>query len=303
MDIRWLQDFLTVAETGNFTRAAERRNASQAAFSRRIQSLEAWVGAALIDRGIHPARLTPAGEQFRQHAASIVRATMDARSDIAGDPEARREHVRVALPYALATSQFAQWWPRWSQSRKLSCSVVLGNIDDLVTSLMSDSVDLMLCFESVQQPVYLDPEGFERLHVVEDRLVPYASRELMSRQHFALPGRADKPLPLLLYTPGVYLARLVEMMLESSNGHVIGSRVIESDMSDVLRDLAAAGHGIAWLPASSVGPAWQGLLQALPGTPWSMPLNVIAFRRKGNRRAAVERVWAELERNRPGVAR
>ncbi|MGL4976364.1 MAG: LysR family transcriptional regulator, partial [Bosea sp. (in: a-proteobacteria)] len=41
MDIRWLQDFLTVAETGNFTRAAERRNASQAAFSRRIQSLEA----------------------------------------------------------------------------------------------------------------------------------------------------------------------------------------------------------------------------------------------------------------------
>ena len=61
MEIRWLQDFLAVAETGNFTRAAEQRNASQAAFSRRIQQLEAWVGAALIDRSIIPTRLTPAG--------------------------------------------------------------------------------------------------------------------------------------------------------------------------------------------------------------------------------------------------
>ena len=135
MDIRWLQDFLTVAETGNFTRAAERRNASQAAFSRRIQSLEAWVGTALIDRGIHPARLTPAGEQFRLHAASIMRATMDARSDVAGDPQARREHVRVALPYALATSQFAQWWPRWSQAGALSILRMCASRSPASTSL------------------------------------------------------------------------------------------------------------------------------------------------------------------------
>ena len=30
MELRWLQDFLMVAETGNFTRAAERRNTSPA---------------------------------------------------------------------------------------------------------------------------------------------------------------------------------------------------------------------------------------------------------------------------------
>ena len=48
MELRWLQDFLMVAETGNFTRAAEKRNTSQAAFSRRIKSLEAWLGFDLI---------------------------------------------------------------------------------------------------------------------------------------------------------------------------------------------------------------------------------------------------------------
>ncbi|MGH8818064.1 MAG: LysR family transcriptional regulator, partial [Achromobacter pestifer] len=58
MDTRWLQDFITLSEVRNFTRAAEARNLSQAAFSRRIQSLENWVGARLIDRSAFPTQLT-----------------------------------------------------------------------------------------------------------------------------------------------------------------------------------------------------------------------------------------------------
>ncbi len=68
MEIRWLQDFLTVAELGNFTRAAEERHASQAAFSRRIQSLESWLGVTLIDRSVFPTRLTVEGERFKEQA-------------------------------------------------------------------------------------------------------------------------------------------------------------------------------------------------------------------------------------------
>ncbi len=54
MDLRWFQDFLTLAECGQFTTAAELRHVSQSAFSRRIQSLETWAGAALIDRAAFP---------------------------------------------------------------------------------------------------------------------------------------------------------------------------------------------------------------------------------------------------------
>ena len=64
MDTRWLQDFVTLSEVRNFTRAAELRNLSQAAFSRRIQSLEQWLGARLIDRNAYPTQLTDAGERF-----------------------------------------------------------------------------------------------------------------------------------------------------------------------------------------------------------------------------------------------
>jgi hypothetical protein len=50
MDIMWLEDFIKLADEGNFSRAAEARNLTQPAFSRRIRALEEWVGATLVDR-------------------------------------------------------------------------------------------------------------------------------------------------------------------------------------------------------------------------------------------------------------
>ena len=62
MNLIWLEDFLALAATGNFSRAAEERHSSQPAFSRRIRGLEEWVGADLFDRSTQPARLTEVGE-------------------------------------------------------------------------------------------------------------------------------------------------------------------------------------------------------------------------------------------------
>jgi len=149
MELRWLQDFLMVAETGNFTRAAERRNTSQAAFSRRIKSLEAWLGFDLIDRSVYPTQLTPQGERFREHAGELLRQMLDSRDELGGKPLRSHEHIRIALPFAMATAQLPQWWQAWSAERRMSCSVVVGNIHDLVTSLVSGNADLMIS-ESVE---------------------------------------------------------------------------------------------------------------------------------------------------------
>ncbi|MFM9458768.1 LysR family transcriptional regulator, partial [Streptomyces europaeiscabiei] len=54
LDISWLEDLAAVADTRNLTRAAELRNVSQSGLSRRLQSLENWTGAALLDRRKSP---------------------------------------------------------------------------------------------------------------------------------------------------------------------------------------------------------------------------------------------------------
>ena len=79
MDIEWLEDFLVLSDLSSFTRAAQTRNVTQSAFSRRIRSLEDWIGIALIDRDTVPPRLTVAGHLFRDAAREMVRQLQDTR--------------------------------------------------------------------------------------------------------------------------------------------------------------------------------------------------------------------------------
>jgi LysR family transcriptional regulator, hypochlorite-specific transcription factor HypT len=292
MDTRWLQDFLTLAETGNFTRAAARRNASQAAFSRRIQNLELWAGAALIDRSIFPTRLTAAGEQFRQHAADVLSRLMDARGELEGRPVTGRDQVRIALPYVISTAAFPGWWRGWTEKRPLACALVHGNIHDLAAALASGAADVMICHEAAEQPVQLG-QGFQRHVFGRDVIRPWASREFLQRHPNAFPGKEGSPLPLLSYTPGVYFARLVELSLEAAPQRLLGQRVAESDMADVLCRMAEAGLGVAWLPDSTVKAA-GGALLPLGGSAWEMPLGIVAYRAEKARSRAVSDLWKAL---------
>ena len=117
MDFRWLQDFLSLAETGSFTAAAETQHSSQPAFSRRIQALETWLGAELIDRTRYPTTLTAAGEQFRKQAAEMVQRLIDARGELHGDPVGGPETITIALPHTLAITRFPGWWTGLTRHR------------------------------------------------------------------------------------------------------------------------------------------------------------------------------------------
>ena len=304
MDTRWLQDFLTLADTRNFTRAAERRNTSQAAFSRRIQSLEAWAGTALIDRSDYPARLTHAGEQFRLQAADIIARLMDARGELDGRPVFGRDHVRIALPYLISTALFPAWWTDWTVDKAVSCSLLHGNIHDLTTSLISDAADIMICHETAQQPVHFDPNEFERLTLGTDTLRPWAARSLAGSTRFGFPGVEGRPVPLLMYSPGVYFARLVDLIIEAAPQPLFGARLAETDMADVLHGMTIAGHGVAWLTQSTLaargstmtgGREAQHELVPVGGEGWALPLVITAFRAKNCRNAAVLKLWTRMQ--------
>jgi LysR family transcriptional regulator, hypochlorite-specific transcription factor HypT len=293
VDTRWLQDFLTLVETRNFTKAAALRNASQAAFSRRIQSLEAWAGTALIDRSEYPPRLTQSGEQFRVHAAEVLARLMDARGELDGRPVFGRDHVRIALPYLISTALFPQWWKTWSAKTTLSCSLLHGNVHDLTTALVSGAADIMICHETAQQPVHLDPAEFERLTLGADVLRPWVSPALSASPHFSFPGFEGRPVPLLMYSPGVYFARLVDLIVESAARPLNGVRLVETDMADALHAIAMEGQGVAWLTQSTVS-AHGNRLVPVGGDAWSLPLTITAFRVKKSRQTAVSRLWSHL---------
>jgi LysR family transcriptional regulator, hypochlorite-specific transcription factor HypT len=80
MDTKWLEDFVSLAQTRSFSRSAQLRHVTQPAFSRRIQALEAWAGVDLVDRSLYPTRLTPAGETFLAQAHEMLASLQATRT-------------------------------------------------------------------------------------------------------------------------------------------------------------------------------------------------------------------------------
>lgn len=72
MELRHLRYFQAVAETLNFTRAAERLHIAQPPLSRQIQQLEDLLGVALLERG-RPLRLTEAGRFFYEQSGTLLK--------------------------------------------------------------------------------------------------------------------------------------------------------------------------------------------------------------------------------------
>ncbi len=72
MDLRHLRYFVAVADTLNFSRAAERMRVAQPALSRQIHDLEQELGFKLFVRTTTRVRLTEAGRYFRQQAEKLL---------------------------------------------------------------------------------------------------------------------------------------------------------------------------------------------------------------------------------------
>ena len=291
MDTRWFQDFVTLAEVQNFTRAADLRNVSQAAFSRRIQALEQWLGAKLIDRAAFPTRLTPAGERFRKVATQLLGQIADARAEIGEAPS--RNHVRIALTYTLASTRLPRWWPAWSDHGAITASLEVGNVHDTVSAFSAGSADILIGFHQATHPIQLDAQRFERFELGSEKLRPYASQALL-QSGLKLPGSTSQPVPLLMYSPSGYFARVVDTAIEQSTQPLCGYRAFEAEMTDILADLACQGMGIAWLPDSSFASGRLHNLAAIGDGAWDTTIGIVAYRARANTRGVVDQLWARI---------
>lgn len=95
MELHQLRYFLAVAETGNFTRAAERCAVAQPSLSQQIQKLEQELSVPLFDRLPRRAVLTEAGRRLHEHAASILASVRDAKRHVFDD--ARRVAGQLSI--------------------------------------------------------------------------------------------------------------------------------------------------------------------------------------------------------------
>ncbi len=291
METRWIQDFVTLTEVRNFTRAAELRNVSQAAFSRRIQALEQWLDTTLVDRTCFPLRITEAGERFRPAAMALLDQIADTKAEVAGQQASNQ--LKVALPFALAATRLAGWWRQWNTDPEVKLDVGTGSVHDTLQALSEGRVDLVICYSHAASPVVADLSRHDTVRMGVERLRPYAANR-EGQPAYAFPGQAAQPVPLLMYAPSVYFARVVESVLDQAKAPTHGYTAVESAMTDVLASMAREGLGVAWLPDSSFVQGRYPDLVPVGGSEWAIDIDINAYRLKTNNRKVLERIWARL---------
>lgn len=302
METKWLEDFISLAETRSFSRSAELRHVTQPAFSRRIQSLEAWLGADLIDRTSYPTRLTAAGEVFYEQALEMLGQVNNARALLRGKRPAAQTTVDFAVPHTLSLTFMPKWLSALEQGfGPLHSRLIALNVHDAVMTIVEGGCDLLLCYHHPRQPVQLDASRYDMLVLGSESLRAYARSSKAGVPELQLPGSAKSPLPFLSYTSNAYLGRMVELILADAKRPLHLQKRYETDMAEGLKMMALEGHGVAFLPESAVvREVKQKLLaRADGGQPdWEVTMEIRLYRERPSPqrpgKPVVSRLWDYL---------
>ncbi len=301
MEIKWLEDFVTLADTSSFSRAAEMRNVTQPAFSRRIKQLEGWMGATLISRATMPAELTPAGRNFLPVAQEAIRTLYAARETL------RPSHEVGLLRFAALHTLTVTFFPHWLKALEkaggaFSTSLMpdRGGIEANLESLVGDEADFFLTYAHPEVPFHLDRGKFAALTVAHDRLVPLVAPTVVM-SGAPQPGRnlldravAEPRLavPYLSYGFnsffGVALSRLLlrRPPFRRRTTH-------ENTISAGLMNMAMTGAGICWLPESLARDEIETgrIVRASADEGWNLDLDIRLYRHAASRNRKVDDLW------------
>jgi DNA-binding transcriptional LysR family regulator len=231
-----LRSFVSVVDTGGFTRAGERVHRTQSTVSQQIRRLEEDMGRPLLHRDGKRVRPTEEGERLLSYARRILALADEARDAVSrpsGDGP-----VRLGLPEEFVASRLTEMLSEFARSNPdLRLSVRCGKSERVRRALERGDLDLALFKRDAQETGGI-ASWRERLRWVTSRRRPVD------------PGR--DPLPLAVFEQGcLYRSRAIHAL------EVVGhSWHIAYTSPSILGIQAAvsAGLGISILPEIAVLP-------------------------------------------------
>lgn len=294
MDILLFRNLECLRKTGNFSQAAALENLSQPAFSRRIKTMEAWVGVMLVDRSRQPVRLTEAGTQMLEAGLQALSRIEQERSQIL---EAQSLPDKYVVTFGAQHSIGWRFYPAWLQALEEAYGPILSRLraDDLpncMRDLKHGDVDFVIAYQGANAPA---TGPFESVVIGDDQLIPVCKPDADGRPIFGfdVPGIE---MPFLRFGEAAPIGAHLEPLFVSQNLTARLRTVYENSMTGALRIRARAGDGVAWLPKSLVAPDLDnGLLVRTGDADWNIDLEIRMFRNVQRSNRLIRSIWSFLE--------
>lgn len=303
MNLSWLDDFLALSASGNFSRAAEERHMTQPAFSRRIRALEEWLGTELFDRSGQPATLTPAGTWFRDEALQLLSRVARLPGEACAVAGAHSASLRFASTHALSFTFLTGWLRELRPRDDLSPITLVSDVLARCESMLAESkVQFLMCHAHPQASSRLQAEGFPFVSVGADQLIPLSApgpdgRPLHRIEHTTSP----EPLRFLGYSEESGIGRILREVNASFFERVPVQHVFKAHLASALRTMALDGAGMAWLPLTLVQEDLAaGRLVDAGAQRWRIEMEIRLYRDKAPLGPYGEDLWAAVCAASPG---
>ena len=292
MRIAWFEDFLALVEAGSFSRAADRRNVAQPAFSRRIRLLEEWVGVTLFDRNNQPIRLTDGGRQLVPIAENVTHQIHQGLENI-------RQTARGAntMKFAATHTISILFFPEWFQSvpgttSEIPLSLESNHMDTCARYLTHGLCHFMLCIAHPDADLGFDQSLFEFAVVGTDRLIPVSAPDANGAPIHALPGTKESPVKYLYFSEASALGQVVDAMLARHDGPVFVKKSSSSPLAGALKSMAENGLGVTWIAEMLARIAIRdGSLVLAGDQTWCIPVEIRIFRARSPLPRISESFW------------
>ncbi len=297
MDLTWFKDLQQLAKTGNFSQAAQIRNISQPAFSRRIKALESWVGTKLVERSRHPVTLTSAGKQMLEASKQALDRLEYEKSQII---EAQALPDKYMVTFGAQHSIGWRFFPAWLQAFEDVYGAIISRLraDDLpncLEAMRQREIDFVIAYESAHSRDKTALPAFEAINIGTDALVPVCKPDVDQKPLFAFDAKDGPRIPWLRFGESAPITRHIDPLLEAEGLRDRLSVVYENSMAGALRIRARDGTGVAWLPYSLVAPDLDaGLLVVTGNKEWKIDLDIRLFRNKEHTNIVTRKIWAFL---------
>lgn len=293
MNLQQLLTFVRVAETQNFTRAAELLHMTQPAVTQQIRALEDEFGQALFDRIGRSVHLTQAGEVLLDYAQRIADLFNECRTAMQDLQQVGRGRLRIGAGLTLSVfvlpallSAYRQEYPG------IDVTVTTGSTKEMINRLLSNEVDLAMVTGPAPHPNLVITKLYEdEMVLVVNRHHPFCERGEVSPEE--LRGES-----FIQFEQGSGYRSFLEDFFRRVG---IAPRIrMDLDSIEAMKRMAEVGLGVTIVPRMSLrDEIAQGTLVPIKmkGVPPLVRPTTVAFRRDKYLSASMRAFLGVLERH------